>query len=132
MMDDLRKKPDAYWSARLTPVQYQILRKKGTEVPFTGEYVHKKDDGMYRCAACGKELFSSQDKFDSGSGWPSFTAPAHPAAVELQEDPSHGIRRTEVLCRSCGGHLGHVFDDGPEPTGKRYCVNSASLDFQQQ
>ena len=120
---------DEEWRRRLTPEQYQVLRRKGTEPPFTGEYVHAKADGTYRCAACGAELFTSASKFDSGTGWPSFTAPAVAEAVELVSDHSHGMVRTEVVCRNCGGHLGHVFPDGPGPTGQRYCINSCSLDL---
>lgn len=122
-------KSDAQWREELTDEQYEILRKKGTERPFTGAYVDNKDDGMYRCAACGTELFSSDTKFDSGTGWPSFTDPAVAENVELHEDRSLFMRRTEVTCAACGGHLGHVFDDGPGPDGQRYCINSCSLDL---
>jgi peptide-methionine (R)-S-oxide reductase len=120
---------DEEWRETLSPEQYEVLRKKGTERPFTGKYVHVKDDGMYRCAACGAELFKSDAKFDSGTGWPSFYEPANRENVELHEDRSHGMVRTEVTCKKCGGHLGHVFEDGPNPTGLRYCINSCALDF---
>jgi len=114
---------------KLTPEQHHVLREKGTEAPFTGKWLHNKEKGTYMCASCGTELFSSDTKFDSGSGWPSFTD-ANKKNIELKEDNSHGMRRIEVLCKKCGGHLGHLFDDGPGPTGKRYCINSVSLDFE--
>ena len=123
-------KPDAQWRQELTLLQYDVLRQAHTERPFTGEYVHNHQDGFYRCAGCGSELFRSDAKFDSGTGWPSFSEPAVAKAVELRPDHSLFMRRTEVVCRRCGGHLGHVFNDGPTRTGDRYCINSCSLAFE--
>ena len=125
-MTDVSKTDDE-WRQQLTPEQYEVLRRKGTERAFSGEYAFTKDEGVYRCAACGAELFSSDTKFDSGTGWPSFTEPAVADAVELHVDRSYGMVRTEVTCRRCGSHLGHVFDDGPAPAGQRFCMNSPSL-----
>jgi peptide-methionine (R)-S-oxide reductase len=124
------QKTDAEWRDELTPEQYEVLRLQGTEPPFTGRYWNVKEDGMYHCAGCGAPLFSSNTKFESGTGWPSFYEPAVAANVEVVTDTSHGMIRTEVRCANCGGHLGHVFDDGPNPTGLRYCINSCSLDLQ--
>lgn len=122
-------KTEQEWKKELTPEQYRILREKDTEPPFTGKYYKEHSRGVYKCAACGNELFSSDTKFDSGSGWPSFTDSINRQNVDLKEDANHGMRRIEVLCARCGSHLGHVFDDGPKPAGKRFCINSVSLDL---
>ena len=120
------------WREKLSPEQYRVLREKGTEPPFTGRYVHNKEKGVYLCAGCGAELFSDATKFDSGSGWPCFYDAIDRSRIEEIEDTSHGMRRIEIVCRACKGHLGHVFPDGPRPTGLRYCVNSLSLDFKKE
>jgi peptide-methionine (R)-S-oxide reductase len=126
------EKPDSEWQSTLTPEQFEVLRRKGTERAFTGRYWNHHEEGTYHCAGCGLELFASLDKFDSGSGWPSFSCPVGGGNVAQDTDLSHGMRRTEVLCKRCGGHLGHVFDDGPPPDGKRYCINSAALTFRKR
>ena len=126
------EKTDTEWKKTLTPEQYHVLREKGTEPAFTGKYADAHDDGVYKCAGCGNPLFSSDTKFESGSGWPSFYEPVEKDAVATESDHKFGMARTEVLCACCGGHLGHVFPDGPQPTGLRYCMNSAALDLEKK
>jgi len=134
-MDDSKSnlpQTEQEWKQKLTPEQYEVLRQKGTERPFTGKYDHFFEEGVYKCAGCGSVIFSSEAKYDSGCGWPAFSAPADANAVAERRDRSHGMTRTEIYCPHCGGHLGHVFTDGPAPTGLRYCINSAALEFQEK
>jgi peptide-methionine (R)-S-oxide reductase len=126
------EKTEAEWQAALSPEEYRVLREKGTEQPFSGEYDHTFEPGTYHCAGCGSTIFESETKYDSGCGWPAFYAPAGEGAVDEETDVTHGMIRTEVLCASCGGHLGHVFPDGPQPTGQRYCINSAALKLEEK
>lgn len=131
-MNDSVKKPEKEWKDKLSKEQFHVLRMKGTEKPFTGKYWDFEEKGTYKCAGCRTPLFESDTKFDAGCGWPSFFQPLEESNIEEERDTSHGMNRTEVVCKNCGGHLGHVFKDGPNPTGLRYCINSASLDFEEE